>query len=194
VGTKLRIRLTVRLAAFLAILSAVAVMGQDVRTTVNPDQDFSKYGRYAWRENRIAPASLPKEREAIEKTIKDVVNRELMKKGYAEDPQNPDFFIEVGAAALPGEMVTSANRDLRVPDNVTVYESQSAAGPGVSIWMAVTAGVRIIVTDSVSDTTAWEAVITKKFKNPDKLKNRLDKEIDSFFTKGLKSFPSNKNK
>jgi hypothetical protein len=194
VGTKLRIRLTVRLAAFLAILSAVAVMGQDVRTTVNPDQDFSKYGRYAWRENRIAPGSLPKEREAIEKTIKDVVNRELMKKGYAEDPQNPDFFIEVGAAALPGEMVTSANRDLRVPDNVTVYESQSAAGPGVSIWMAVTAGVRIIVTDSVSDTTAWEAVITKKVKNPDKLKNRLDKEIDSFFTKGLKSFPSNKNK
>jgi hypothetical protein len=32
-------------------------------------------------------------REAIEKTIKDVVNRELEKKGYREDAQNPDFCI-----------------------------------------------------------------------------------------------------
>jgi hypothetical protein len=181
------------LIALLAVLNPPALKGQNVTTSVNHEQDFSKYRKYAWRENRIAPGSLPKEREAIEKTIKDVVNRELSKKGYTEDPQNPDFFIEVGAAALPGEIHTSANRDLRVPNNVVVYDSQFPEGPGVSIWMAMTAGARIIVTDRASNATAWETTVTKKYKDPEKLKNKLDKEIDTFFKKGLKSFPQNKH-
>jgi hypothetical protein len=182
------------LLALLISLGAVAVMGQDVKTTVNPDQDFSKYQKYAWRENRIAPASLPEDRQAIERKIKEVVNRELMKKGYEENAQNPDFFIEVDAAAVPGQMMASANRDLRVPDNVTVYNSQSPGGPGASIWMAITAGVLITVTDSASDETAWEARVSKKYSDPDKLKNKLEKEINNFFKKGLKKFPENKNK
>jgi hypothetical protein len=68
------------LFVLLITLGAVTVMGQDVSTTVDPDQDFSKYQKYAWRENRIAPASLPEDRQAIEKMIKEVVNRELTKK------------------------------------------------------------------------------------------------------------------
>jgi len=180
--------------ALFIILSAVTVMGQDVKTTVSSDQDFSTYAKYAWRENRIAPASLPEDRLAIEKMIKDVVNSELLKKDYGEDPQNPDFFIEIDALSMPGEYKTSANRDLRVPDSVFIYDSQSPGGPGVSIWMTVTAGVLITITDSASDTTVWEARITKKYKNPDKLTNKLEKEINNFFKKGLKKFPKNKNK
>lgn len=189
-----RNHLPVFILALFIFLSTVTVLGQDVKTTVNPDQDFSKYGKYAWRENRIAPASLPEDRKAIEEMIVDVVNRELFEKGYEEDPQSPDFFIEVDAASMPGEFMTSGNRDLRVPENVTLYSSQFPGGPGVSVWMAVTAGVFITITDSISDTTAWEARITKKYKNPDKLKNKLEKEINNFFKKGLKKFPKNKNK
>ena len=90
--------------------------------------------------------------------------------------------------------MTSGNRDLRVPGNVTVYDSQSPGGPGVSIWMSVTAGAFITVTDSATNETVWKASVTKKYKNPDKLKNKLEKEIDNFFKKGLKKFPKNKNK
>jgi Domain of unknown function (DUF4136) len=175
-------------------LGAVTVMGQDVRITVNPDQDFSKYQRYAWKENRIASVRFPENRKAIEEKIKDVINGELSKKGYEEDAQNPDFYIEVDAASIPGDLMTSANRDLRVPSNVTVYNSQSPGGPGVSIWMTLTAGALVTVTDSASNKTAWEAKITKKYKNPDSLRNKLDKEINNFFKKGLKKFPENKNK
>jgi hypothetical protein len=60
--------------------------------------------------------------------------------------------------------------------------------------MALTAGAFITVTDSASDKTAWEARITKKYRDPDKLKNKLEKEINNFFNKGLKKFPENKNK
>lgn len=187
-----RIYMTGFLFALFVTLSAVAVMGQKVETKVNPDQDFSKYKKYAWRENRIAPASMPEDRKAIEMTIKDVVNRELSKKGYEEDGQNPDFYIEVDAGSLPGDLMTSANRDLRVPDHVTVYETQSPGGPGVSVWMSVTAGAMVTITDSASDKTAWQATITKKYKNPESLKNKLDKEINNFFKKGLKKFPKSK--
>lgn len=181
-------------SVLFVILSAATAMGQKVETKVNSDQDFSKYGKYAWKENRIAPGSLPEDRLAIEKKIKNVVNGELSKKGYREDAQNPDFFIEVDAASIPGELMTSANRDLRVPDHVTVYESQSPGGPGVSIWMSLTAGALITVTDSASNKTAWEAKITKKYKDPDSLRNKLDKEINSFFKKGLNKFPKCKEK
>lgn len=180
--------------ALFIILNAMTVMGQDVKTTVNPNQDFSKYGKYAWRENRIAPASLPEDRKVIEKMITDVVNRELMKKGYEEDTQNPDFFIEVDAASMPGEFMTSANQDNRVPGGVTIYTSQFPGGPGVSVWMTVTAGADITITDRASDTTAWEARITKKYKDPDQLANKLEKEINNFFKKGLKKFPKMKKK
>ncbi len=188
--------LTGFLITLLTVFTATAVVGQDIKTTVNPHQDFSKFSKYSWRQNRIAPGVAPEERDAIEAKIKGVVNQELSKRGYVEDRQNPDFFIEIGAAALPGEMLTSANRDLRVPDSVTVYDSQSPGGPGVTTWLAVTAGARIIVTDSVSNTTAWEALVTKKYKNPDKYrqKERLETEIESFFRKGIRDFPSKKGK
>jgi hypothetical protein len=182
------------LLVLLITLGAVTVMGQKVEIKANPDQDFSKYKKYAWKENRIASAPFPEDRIAIVQKIKDVVNSELSKKGYEEDSQNSDFYIEVDAASMPGDLMTSANRDLRVPSHVTVYNSQSPGGPGVSVWMSLTAGAFITVTDAASNRTVWEARVTKKYKNQDSLKNKLDKEINSFFKKGLKKFPENKSK
>ncbi len=191
--TRSHARVTVFVLALL-LINALAVIGQDVKITVNPKQDFSKFTRYSWKENQIAPGQLPAQRKVIENQIKEIVNTELSAKGYQEDPANPDFLLEVRAAALPGEVQTSANPDLRVPSNVTVYDSQVPAGAGVSAWLAITAGARIIVTGKVSGATAWEAIVTKKYKNPDKFKqgDRLQREIENFFKKGLKDFPPRK--
>ncbi len=186
---------TVCFVALLALFVTVPVAAQDVKITVSPGQGFAKYSKYTWKRNRIAPGVSPQEREAIEATIKGVVNQELSKKGYREDPQNPDFLIEIRAGTLPGELLTSANRDLRVPDSVTLYDSQLPGGPGVSTWLAITAGAQIVVTDAASDAAAWEAVVTKKYKNPDKYKDRkkLEPEIVSFFKRGVRDFPPRKN-
>jgi hypothetical protein len=182
------------LVLFFSAFTPVPLLAQNVSTQVTPGQDFSKFTKYGWRENMIAPAALPEERKAVEKKIKEVVNRELTKKGYTEDPQNPDFFIEVRAAAMPGELTTSANLATRVPEGSDVFSSTYPNGPGVNILLTMTGGARITVTDAASNATAWEALVTKKYKNPDKAKRNLDKEIESLFTKGLKGFPPRKSR
>jgi hypothetical protein len=182
------------LVVILSFLFTFPVMGQDVEISTNPDQDFSAFQRYRWKENMIAPAQLEEERKRTEGWVVDAVNRELNKKGYAEDSENPDFSIEVRAMSIYGDTVTSANMDHRMPSGGFIYDSQRPLGPGVDIWLTLIAGARIIVTDLASGTVAWEATVTKKYKNPDKLINNLKKEIDKVFEKGLKKFPANKNK
>lgn len=171
-----------------------SVMAQDVQVTVKPDQDFSKFRSYAWGENMIAPAQLPEERKQTEQWIIDAVNQQLERKKYTENAENPDFLIQVRAMAIPGSNVSSANADVRLPNLEYRHESNRPLGAGVSIWMSFIAGVRITATDAASGEVAWEAVLKKEYKDPDKLNNNLKKEIDKFFKKGLKKFPSNKNR
>ncbi len=190
---RLRICITASLALLLSDFIAIPVMAQDVSTQVTPGQDFSKFRRYSWKENMIAPSALPEERKEVEKKIVDIVTRELAKKGYTEDSQNPDFYIEIRAASMPTELTTSANLARRVPEGSDVFSSTYPNGPGVNILLTMTAGARITVTDSTSNATAWETLVSKKYKDLDKAKRNLDKELDRMFTKAFKSFPVRKS-
>ena len=177
----------------LSFLNTLPALGQDVKISAKPERDFSNFRKYRWNENMIAPAQSEDERKKIEGWVKDAVNRELQKKGYVEDAEKPDFSIEVRAMSMYGDTVKSANMDPRMPSGGFIYESNRPMGPGVSVWLTLIAGARIIVKDITSGEVAWEATVTKKYKDPEKLKNNLKKEIDKVFEKGLKKFPSNKN-
>lgn len=163
----------------MIILNTAFVMGQKVNVTVNPDQDFGKFQRYAWGENGIAPAQLPEEQKQTESWVVDAVNKELTKKGYTEDSQNPDFIVTVRALAYSGKRITSVDQNI-------MYNPW---GTGVSSWVSLVAGVSIVITDKTTNTVAWEAALEKEYKDPDKLTNNVKKEIDKVFKKGLKKFP-----
>jgi hypothetical protein len=173
-------------------LMASSVMGQDVKIKSNPNRDISKFTKYAWKQSKIALAQKPEVVAEIERKLKDAVNRELVRKGYVEDPQNPDLLIQVAAFGLP-EMRTSANQDLNhLSDGTTVYTSQRPGGPGISAWMDVISNVSFILSYRSSNEVAWQADVTKKYKDPQKAIRNLDKEIQSVVKKALKDLPAHK--
>lgn len=172
-------------------VAASSLPGQSVKIKSNPNRDISKFGKYAWNQNRIAAAQKPDVVAQMDRTIKEAVNRELARKGYAEDPQHPDFLIEVAGYGMP-DMQTSANPDMTNPSGANVFTSQSPGGPGISAWMAVIANMSFIVTDRSSNEVAWQADVKKKYKDPQKAIQNLEKEIESVVNKALQNFPKHK--
>jgi hypothetical protein len=193
VSSKFHIGAVLFIVLALGFFNTLPAWSQDVEISVSPDQDFSTFQTYRWSENMIAPAQSEDERIKTEGWVVDAVNRELQKKGYVEDSADPDFSITVRAMSMYGDTVKSANLDSRMPGGGVIYESNRPMGPGVSVWLTLIAGARITVTDTTSGEVAWEATVTKKYKDPNKLKNNLKKEIDKVFEKGMKKFPSSKN-
>ena len=178
----------------LSLFCVPSVLGQDVKIEVALDQALAHFERYAWAENAIITRQSPDEAKQTEEWIVAAVNRELEKKGYAQDEKNCDFLIKIRALGMVGDSLTSANMDHRMPAGGFIYESNRPLGMGVRIWLEVIGGIRIIVTDKDSGETVWEAQLTKKYKDPEKLKKNLQKEINKVIEKGLKKFPSSKKR
>jgi hypothetical protein len=177
--------------ALLVALAAAPFTGQSVKTSSNPKRDISKFSKYAWKPNKIAVAQPPEVVAAMDRTIKDAVNSELVRKGYVENPHNPDFLIQVAGYGMP-EMQTSANPNMATPSDTWVLTSQGMGGPGMSAWMSVISNVSFILTDRSSNEVAWQADVTKKYKNPQKAIRNLDKEIQGVVNKALKDLPAHK--
>ncbi len=177
---------------FLITLAALPVAGQSVKTKSSPNRDISKLGKYSWKENKIAAAQKPEVVAQMDRAIKDAVNRVLRQKGYVENPQAPDFLVQVAGYGMP-DMKTSANPDLSSPPTTpNVFTSQAPAGAGVNIWMTVIANMSFILTERSSDEVAWQADVSKKYKNPQKSLQNLDKEIQDVVEKALKDLPAHK--
>ena len=109
VNIQLKTRVSELLIPLVLILTSVSLLAQEVKTTVNPNQDFSKYRKYAWRKTSLANTMAPDEVQRTVQLIKNAGNREFAQKGYWEDPENPDFFVEVTTlgtqdAALAGNV------------------------------------------------------------------------------------------
>jgi hypothetical protein len=179
-------------ALLITLIAAVPVMGQNVKTKSNPNRDISKFNRYAWKQSKITLAQTPEVVAKMDQKLQDAVNRVLARKGYVEYPQNPDFLIQVVAYGLP-DMQTSANVDVGHPfDATTVYTSQRPDGPGISVWVVVISNVSFILSDRSSNEVAWQADVTKKYKDPQKAIRNLDKEIQNVVKKALKDLPAHK--
>jgi hypothetical protein len=176
----------------LLALTAVPVAGQSVKIKSSPVRDISKLGKYAWKENKIGASQKPEVIAEMDRAIKDAVNKVLKQKGYVENPQAPDFLVQVSGYGMP-DMKTSANPDLSsAPTTGGTFTSQAPGGAGVNIWMTVISNMSFILTERSSDEVAWQADISKKYKNPQKAIQNLDKEIQDVVEKALKDLPAHK--
>lgn len=171
----------------LTMVTAVAA-AQTVSIPTNSPGAFANLSKYAWGKNFLTARQTPELNAHMERTLIDAINRELAAKGYTLDEKAPDFFIHVEALAHD-ETAVSANTDFRLPVNTTVYTSQKPGGQGVSLIPAVIPEVRIIATDA-SNKPLFESVTSKKYKDPEKARNNIDKEITQFAKKGLQKFPA----
>jgi hypothetical protein len=179
-------RLSFPLALFLA---AAFLPGQDVKTTVNPNQDFSKYKTYAWKKMSLGNAMVPDEVQRTMQLIKNAGNHELTQKGYWEDPENPDFYVEVATLGTQ-DVKLSGNTGMLYTFDGTVYNPQFGGAPGSSAWLTLTSQGQIVMTDRASKAVIWQVKTSKKYKNPDKVMRNLESEISSVVKKALKDFPA----
>ncbi len=174
---------------FVLILAAVSIPAQDVKTTVNPNQDFSKYRKYAWRNMSIANEMIPEEVKRTVQLIKNAGNRELAQKGYVEDSENPDFYVEVSTLGTRDAGLAGNVGWLYKYDGYGTINPQYGAAPGTTVWMAVTSRGNIVVTDRATNAVVWQAQTLKKYEKPDKAMKNLEQEVNNVMKKALKSFP-----
>ena len=179
-------RLFVPLALLLA---AASLPAQDVKTTVNPGADLSKYKTYAWKKMSLGNAMVPDEVQRTIQMIKNAGNHELAQKGYWEDPENPDFYVEVATMGTQ-DVKLSGNTGMLYTFDGTVYNPQFGGAPGSSAWMTLTSRGLIVMTDRTTKATIWQVQTQKKYKNADKVMKNLEPEINSVVKKALKDFPA----
>ena len=190
VNIQLRTRNIGLLIPLALVLTAVSLLAQEVKTTVNPNQDFSQYKKYAWRKTRLGNAMVPDEVQRTVQLIKNAGNRELAQKGYWEDPENPDFFVEVASMGTQDANLAGNVGPLYTYDGYGAINPQYGAAPGTTVWMTLTSQGSILITDRATNAIVWQAQTLKKYKNPDKAMKNLDQEINGVMKKALKSFPA----
>jgi len=161
-----------------------------VKTTVDPNQDFSKYRKYAWRKTSLANTMAPDEIQRTVQLIKNAGNRELAQKGYWEDPENPDFFVEVTSLGTQDAAIAGNVGALYKYDGYGAINPQYGAAPGTALWLSLTSQGSIVVTDRATDAVVWQAQTLKKYQKVDKAMKNLEQEINGVMKKALKSFPS----
>jgi len=170
-----------------AIITAALAAAQTVSIETNAPGAFASFSKYAWGKNYLTARQTPELNARMEKTLIDAINGELASKGYRLDEKSPDFLIHVEALAHD-EVAVSGNTDFRLPTNTNVFSSQRPDGLGVSLIPAIIPEIHIIATDA-SNKALFASVTSKKYKDPEKARKNLDKEIRQFAQKGLQKFP-----
>ncbi len=183
-------RKTGLLVLLLLILTGVSLPAQEVKTTVTPNQDFSKYKKYAWRKMSIANEMVPDEVQRTIQLIKNAGNRIFTQKGYWEDQDNPDFYVEVASLGTRDADLAGNVGWLYKYDGYGTINPQYGAAPGTTVWLTLTSRGMIVVTDRATNTIVWQAETLKKYEKLDKAMKNLEKEINSVMEKALKSFPA----
>lgn len=187
--TQFAARSTRLIFPFALLLTAASLRGQDVSTTVTPGVDFSKYKTYAWKKMSLGNAMVPDEVQRTMQLIKNAGNHELAQKGYWENPENPDFYVEVATIGTQ-DVKLGQNTGMLYTFDGTVYNPQFGAAPGTSAWMTLTSRGLIVMTDRATKETIWKVQTQKKYKNADKVMRNLEPEINSVVKKALKDFPA----
>jgi hypothetical protein len=165
-------------------------VAQDVKSSFDKSADFKKYKKYTWGSNYLLTRQPKDVQERINKAIIDSINRNLQAGGFIEDDNNPDFKIIYEAGGLPKADV-GAQRELYAADMVN-YAWGDLGGISSDAWVYSLAKLQITVTDAATKTTLWQAMASKKIRDPMKFADKLKENIDKFIQKTMKSFPPKK--
>ena len=165
-------------------------VAQDVKSSYDKSADFKKYKKYTWGANYLLTRQPKDVQERINKAIIDSINRNLQASGFIEDDSNPDFKIIYEAGGLPQADV-GPQRELYASDMVN-YSWGDLGGISSDAWAYSLAKLHITVTDTATKTTVWQAMASKKIRDPMKFADKLKENVDKFIQKTMKSFPPKK--
>jgi hypothetical protein len=163
---------------------------QNVKSTFVKSVDFKKYKKYSWGSNYLLTQQSKEDQERIGMAIVDSINRNLQVESFVEDDKDPDFRISYEAGGLPKADV-GAQRDLYAPDMIN-YTWGNLGGISSDVWVYSLAKLQITVTDVATKSNVWQAVASKKIRDPIKFKNNLKENVDKFIRNTMKSFPPKK--
>jgi hypothetical protein len=163
---------------------------QNVKSTFVKSVDFKKYKKYAWGSNYLLTQQPKEDQERIGMAIVDSINRNLQAESFVEDDKDPDFRISYEAGGLPKADV-GAQRDLYATDMIN-YTWGNLGGISSDVWVYSLAKLQITVTDVATKSNVWQAVASKKIRDPIKFKNNLKENVDKFIRNTMKSFPPKK--
>lgn len=166
------------------------IAAQNVKASFDKSADFKKYKKYAWGSNYLLTQQSKADQERINMAIIDSINRNLQSEGFVEDDRNPDFRVVYEAGGLAKADV-GAQREL-YPGDLVNYSWGDLGGVSSDVWVYSLAKLQINVTDAATGTTVWQALASKKIRDPNKFKNNLKENVDKFIRKTMKSFPPKK--
>ena len=183
-------RLAVTFLFCLIVLHPSDKAAQNVKSTSVKSVDFKKYKKYAWGSNYLLTQQSKEDQERINMAIVDSINRTLQAAGFVEDDKNSEFTITYEAGGLPKADV-GAQRDLYPADMIN-YTWGNLGGVSSDVWVYSLAKLQITVTDVATKSNVWQAVASKKIRDPIKFKNNLKENVDKFIRNTMKSFPPKK--
>jgi Domain of unknown function (DUF4136) len=163
---------------------------QDVKSSYDKTVNFKKYKNYAWGSNYLLTRQPPEDQARINLAIVDSINRDLQASGFVLEQKSPDFIIIYEAGGLPKSDV-GPQRDLSVTDMVN-YSWGNLGGISSDVWVYSLAKMKITVTDAATKSTVWQAMASKKIRDPMKLMDNLKDFVDQYIQKTMKSFPPKK--
>ena len=175
------------------IFKCLTASGQKVSTTKDPSFDFLQHKRYAWLENRLLTRQHPDTNEVMDLKIVKAVNQTLTAKGFVEDKQKPDFYLNYdgsGESDLALSPTTQVNSTPTLSNDPTPnYGLGNGPAMAPATWLKVNGHVSFRMVDAVSKKQVWSATYVKTFRDPDKALRKMDKEVEELVTKSFKNFP-----
>lgn len=167
--------------ALLLLSVPFGVAAQKVTTSSHPGFDFGTHRSYSWSANHIVTRQGHQNDAIIEQKIVQSVNRTLAAKGFSESGSAPDFLVSCDAGATSNADVGAAS----APLGAIPY----SWGDRVDVWYSVNGTVTFRLSDAKSNQVVWTAVATKKIRDPQKVMNNLDQQVEQVVSKAFKSFP-----
>lgn len=182
------------LAAFLLCVGMLHPLGnaaaQSAKVIFDKSVDFTKYKKYTWGSNYLLTQQPKDVQERINMAIVDSINRNLQAKGFVEDDKNPDFRVTYEAGGQPNADV-GAQRNLYASDMVGYYWG-NVSGISSDVWVSTLAELKISVTDAATKSNLWASTVSKKIRDPMKIKNKLHEKVDKLIQKTMEGLPPKK--
>jgi len=181
------------IAILALIFLSLPVSAQKVQTDFDKSADFSHYKRYTWGKNFIITRQLPQDQARIDKAIVDAIDRHLQAKGFVRDDEKPDFLVAYKSGGL-SDIKMGAVVDISSPWG-PAYASGTPSPldihgtSPVDVWAGIMANLLVVVADAQTNTAVWQALASKKLRDPKEAMKKLDKEVDQVVKKALKDFP-----
>jgi len=171
---------------FILIVSAVAVQGQKVKATADPNVNFSNYKTYSWDK------PLPPGNPMIQQTIVESIEQAMAAKGLTKVEENGDLSVGYFAAS---------NTDIQTGYPVFSDKMGTSAAPNtvtsLSSYPVTKGSIVVNIVDGKTKNTVWRASAVHVLKdgpsgNPAKDAERVDKPIRRSVEKMFNKFPRSK--